>query len=284
MRWMSKAESGRVQQLFNLGGRVPVVTGGAGRWGYHQGAILADPGAHVVLSDLPATGPASRAAQLAAAHGVECLGLTTDVTNEASISEASSRILAKFGRIDILINNAANNPKVEDAKGLAWSRLENLPLDVWDADIRVGLTGAFLCSRIFGAEMAKRKAGVIVNVASDLAIIAPDQRLYRVENLPEDQQPVKPVTYSVVKSALLGLTRYLATYWSGANIRVNAISPGGVLNGQPEVFLSRLKHLIPMGRMAERDEYQGAILFLCSDASSYMTGANLVIDGGRTCW
>ncbi len=147
----------------------------------------------------------------------------------------------------------------------------------------MGLTGAFLCSRIFGAEMAKRKSGVIVNVASDLAVIAPDQRLYRVDGLPEDQQPVKPVTYSVVKTALLGLTRYLATYWNNENIRVNAISPGGVLNGQPEVFPSRIKQLIPMARMAGRDEYEGAILFLCSDVSSYMTGANLVVDGGRTC-
>jgi NAD(P)-dependent dehydrogenase (short-subunit alcohol dehydrogenase family) len=131
--------------------------------------------------------------------------------------------------------------------------------------------------------MAKHNSGVIVNVASDLAVIAPDQRLYRVDGLTEENQPVKPVTYSVVKTGLLGLTRYLATYWSNANIRVNAISPGGVFNGQPEVFLSRIKQLIPMGRMANRDEYQGAILFLCSDASSYMTGTNLVIDGGRSC-
>lgn len=281
---MPKGESDRVQQLFDLTGRVAIITGGAGLLGYHHGAILAAAGAHVVLLDLPATEPVSRAAQISAAHGVDCLGLTTDVTNEASISDASSRVMAKFGRIDILINNAANNPKVEDAKGLTWSRLENLPIDVWDADIRVGLTAAFLCSRVFGAEMVKRKAGVIVNVASDLAVISPDQRLYRVENLREDQQPVKPVSYSVVKSALLGLTRYLATYWSGANIRVNAISPGGVFNEQPEVFLSRIKQLIPLERMANRDEYQGAILFLCSDASSYMTGANLVVDGGRTCW
>jgi NAD(P)-dependent dehydrogenase (short-subunit alcohol dehydrogenase family) len=281
---MSKGESDRVRQLFNLSDRVAIVTGGAGLLGYHHGAILAAAGAHVVLLDLPATEPAARAAQITAAHQTECLGLTTDITNEASVFEACARVMAKFGRIDILINNAANNPKVEDTKGLTWSRLERLPLDVWEADIRVGLTGAFLCSRVFGSEMAKRKAGVIVNVASDLALIAPDQRLYRVEGLPEDEQPVKPVTYSVVKSALLGLTRYLATYWSGANIRVNAISPGGVSNGQPEVFLSRLKPLIPMERMAHRDEYQGAILFLCSEASSYMTGANLVIDGGRTCW
>ena len=123
-----------------------------------------------------------------------------------------------------------------------------------------------------------------MNVASDLAVIAPDQRLYRREDVPEDQQPVKPVTYSVVKTGLIGLTRYLATYWADCGVHVNAISPGGVFNGQPEGFVTRLSQLIPMGRMAHVDEYQGVIIFLCSDASSYMTGANLIIDGGRTCW
>ena len=280
---MTEAAGSRVKQLFDLTGRVAIVTGGAGLLGYHHGAILAAAGAHVVLLDLPTADPAARAKELTDAHGVECVGLATDITSETSLSDVNHQIIERFHRIDILINNAANNPKVEDGN-TAWSRLENFPLEIWDADLRVGLTGAFLCSRIFGAEMAKRKSGVILNVASDLAVIAPDQRLYRVDGLPEDQQPVKPVTYSVVKSALLGLTRYLATYWSNANIRVNAISPGGVFNDQPEVFLSRLKQLIPMERMADRTEYQGAILFLCSDASSYMTGTNLVIDGGRTCW
>jgi NAD(P)-dependent dehydrogenase (short-subunit alcohol dehydrogenase family) len=281
---MTESNNDRVQKLFDLSGRVAIVTGGAGLLGYHHADVLAAAGAHVVLLDLPVADPAKRAAQLTGAHGVECLGLVADITNESSLAETRSKIIERFGTIDILINNAANNPKVEDTKGQTWSRLENFPLDVWDADIRVGLTGAFLCSRVFGSEMANRKSGVIVNVASDLAIIAPDQRLYRVDGLPEDQQPVKPVTYSVVKTGLLGLTRYLATYWSSANIRVNAISPGGVFNDQPEVFLSKIRHLIPMERMAHRDEYQGAILFLCSDASSYMTGANLVIDGGRSCW
>src|ERR1035438_924812 len=272
----------RVRELFDLTGRVAIVTGGAGLLGYHHGAVLAAAGAHVVLLDLSAADPAMRAKELTDAHGVKCLGLAVDITNETSLKETCTLIIQKFGRIDVLINNAANNPKMEDGTA-TWTRLENFPLEVWDADIRVGLTGAFLCSRVFGAEMAKRKSGVIVNVASDLAVIAPDQRLYRVEGLPEEQQPVKPVTYSVVKTALLGLTRYLATYWSSSNIRVNAISPGGVFNGQPEVFLSKLKQLIPLERMANRDEYQGAILFLCSDASSYMTGSNLVIDGGRSC-
>ncbi len=146
----------------------------------------------------------------------------------------------------------------------------------------VGLKGAFLCSRVFGSEMAARGRGVIVNVASDLALISPDQRLYSRPGLPPEAQPVKPVTYSVVKAGLIGLTRYLATYWPG--VRVNAISPGGVFTNQPEDFVARLSDLIPMGRMARADEYQAAILFLCSDASSYMTGSNLVIDGGRTTW
>ena len=132
--------------------------------------------------------------------------------------------------------------------------------------------------------MARRKQGAIVNVASDLAVIAPDQRLYRQPGLSDDKQPVKPVTYSVVKTGLIGLTRYLATYWADCGVRVNAISPGGVYNDQPEEFVQRLSNLIPMGRMANADEYQAAIIYLCSDASSYMTGTNLIVDGGRSSW
>jgi len=278
-------QNSRVRDLFDLTGHVAIVTGGAGLLGYQHGAILAAAGAHVVLLDLAVANPALRAEQLQLAYGPECLGLTADITREDSLQDARDAVVAKFGRVDILINNAANNPKVEaDPAGgpKQWSRLENFPIDVWNADIAVGLTGAFLCSRIFGQEMVKRNAGVILNIASDLGVIAPDQRLYRKEGLPEDQQPVKPVTYSVVKTGLIGLTRYLSTYWTAHNIRVNAISPGGVFAGQPDEFTARLHQLIPMGRMAHMDEYQGAILFLCSDASSYMTGQNLIVDGGRT--
>jgi NAD(P)-dependent dehydrogenase (short-subunit alcohol dehydrogenase family) len=273
----------RAHTLFDLSGRVAIVTGGAGLLGYHHGAILAAAGANVVLLDLAVANPALRAEQLQLAHGPECLGVAADITSEESLTAVRDQILAKFGRVDILINNAANNPKVEDTKpGQQWSRLENFPVQVWNDDIAVGLTGAFLCSRVFGAEMVKRNAGVILNVASDLGVIAPDQRLYRKDGLPEDQQPVKPVTYSVVKTGLIGLTRYLSTYWTAHNIRVNAISPGGVFNGQPGEFTDKLHALIPMARMAHKDEYQGAVLFLCSDASSYMTGQNLIVDGGRT--
>ncbi len=273
----------RATDLFNLSGRVAIITGGAGLLGYHHGAILAAAGAHVVLLDLAFANPAMRAEQLQLAHGPECMGLSCDITAEAALESVREQVVAKFGRIDVLINNAANNPKVEDQKpGQPWSRLENFPLATWNGDIAVGLTGAFLCSRVFGAEMVKRNSGVILNVASDLAVIAPDQRLYRQEGLPNDQQPVKPVTYSVVKTALLGLTRYLSTYWANNGVRVNAISPGGVFNGQPDEFTAKLCSLIPVGRMAHKDEYQGAVLFLCSDASSYMTGQNLIVDGGRS--
>ncbi len=270
--------------LFDLTGRVAVITGGAGLLGTKHAEIIAAAGGSPVLLDLPQAKPEVAAAAIAKKYGTDASGLAADITQLAEVENVRDELLRRSGRIDILINNAANNPKVESSGSKVWSRLENFPLDVWNDDLRVGLTGAFLCSRVFGSVMAKRGKGVILNIASDLAVIAPDQRLYRQKGVPEDQQPVKPVTYSVVKTGLIGLTRYLATYWATSGVRVNAISPGGVFNNQPEAFLAELHQRIPLARMARVDEYQGSILFLCSDASSYMTGANLVVDGGRTCW
>ncbi len=277
----------RAHELFDLTGRVAVITGGAGLLGTKHAEIIAAAGGAPVLLDLPQAKPEVSARAIATRYGVDATGLAADITQLAQLEAIRDQLLARFGHIDILINNAANNPKVESggsASGKVWSRLENFPLEIWNDDLRVGLTGSFLCSRVFGSEMAKRGKGVILNIASDLAVIAPDQRLYRQPGVAEDEQPVKPVTYSVVKTGLIGLTRYLATYWATSGVRVNAISPGGVFNHQPEAFLAELHQRIPLARMAGADEYQGAILFLCSDASSYMTGANLVVDGGRTCW
>jgi NAD(P)-dependent dehydrogenase (short-subunit alcohol dehydrogenase family) len=278
----------RAQALFDLTGRVAVITGGAGMLGAQHADIIAAAGGSPVLLDLPLAKPETAAAAITKKYGVDAAGFATDITQLAEVEKVRDKLLERFGRVDILINNAANNPKVEsDGAGSSpkgWSRLENFPLETWNDDLRVGLTGSFLCSRVFGSEMAKRGKGVILNIASDLAVIAPDQRLYRQPGFAEDEQPVKPVTYSVVKTGLIGLTRYLATYWATSGVRVNAISPGGVFNHQPEAFLAELQQRIPLARMAGVDEYQGAILFLCSDASSYMTGANLVVDGGRTCW
>jgi len=270
--------------LFSLRGRVAVITGGAGLLGMKHAEVVAEAGGTPVLLDLPIAGPVSRANSFSDRFAVPALGLEADITNPHELESARDAILERFGRIDILINNAASNPKMEQRGDTNFSRLEDFPLEIWEADLRVGLTGAFLCSRLFGSEMARRGSGVILNVASDLAVIAPDQRLYRVQGIAESSQPVKPVTYSVVKSGLIGLTRYLATYWHEHGVRVNALSPGGVYNGQPEEFVARLSQLIPMGRMAHADEYKGAVLFLCSNASSYMTGTNLIIDGGRSAW
>jgi NAD(P)-dependent dehydrogenase (short-subunit alcohol dehydrogenase family) len=275
---MAKAAS-----LFDLTGKVAFITGGAGLLGWQHAEVLASAGAAVALVDLPEADPGGKAALLAEQTGARVVGFQGDITRPDDVDRLVRQVTAEVGPIDILINNAANNPKME-AAGTDWTRLENFPLPVWNADLAVGITGAFLCCQRIGPGMANRGGGVILNVASDLAVIAPDQRLYRREGEAEDRQPVKPVTYSVVKTALLGLTRYLATYWATQNVRVNAISPGGVFNGQPQGFVDRLRGLIPLGRMARVDEYQGAILFLCSDASSYMTGSNLVVDGGRSCW
>ncbi len=270
--------------LFDLTGRVAVITGGAGLLGKDHAAAIASAGGVPVLVDLRADDAERAAADLRARFDVDASGFGCDITQEPAVEALLQRVLERYGRVDILVNNAANNPKQESAGTTEWSRLESFPLRQWEADVAVGLTGSFLCSRVIGAELARRGKGVIVNVASDLGIIAPDQRLYRREGAPPDQQPVKPVTYSVVKTGLIGLTRYLATYWADRGVRVNALSPGGVFNGQPEDFVQRLSQLIPMQRMGRLGELQGAMLFLCSDASSYMTGSNLVIDGGRTCW
>lgn len=257
-----------------------MITGGTGLLGQMHAGIIAASGGIPVLADVRQLPEG----EVRKKFGADALSLLCDITNPGEVSSLLSSVTQRLGRIDILVNNAANNPKVENPEDLEKSRLENFSLDQWHADLAVGLTGAFLCSKIIGAEMARRRKGVIVNIASDLALISPDQRLYRKEGVAEDRQPVKPVTYSVVKTGLIGLTRYLATYWAAEGVRVNAISPGGVYTSQPDEFVQRLSKLVPLGRMAGVDEYQGAILFLCSDASSYMTGSNLVIDGGRTCW
>ncbi len=206
-----------------------------------------------------------------------------DVTDERAVETTAERLLEKGG-CSILVNNAAVDAKVDSDGLVDGSRLEAFSLERWNRELAVGLTGAFLCSRSFGRRMAGSGGGVILNVASDLSVLAPDQRLYRREGLPPESQPVKPVTYPVVKSALVGLTRYLATYWPECGVRANSISPGGVQTDQDESFVSDLSSRIPLGRMASVGDYRAAVQFLCSDASAYLTGHNLVMDGGRSIW
>lgn len=274
-----------IRTMCDLTGKVAIITGGAGMLGEMHAEAIAEAGGHPILADTNEHLAIAKAKVISERYSVDAMGIKTDITNKMEVETLLDVILKRFGRIDILINNAANDPKVKAKKeDHSLSRLEKFPIEQWNQDIAVGLTGAFLCSQVIGSEMAKRGGGVILNISSDLGIVGPDQRIYLKQGLSEDKQPVKPISYPVVKSALIGLTRYLATYWAEKNIRVNAICPGGVQTDQPEEFLEKVTFRIPMGRMARKDEYKGAILFLVSDASSYMTGATLIIDGGRTCW
>ncbi len=269
--------------LFSLNGRVIVITGAAGLLGRQHAEVVARAGGTPVLLDLHAQPVSQLAADLHDRFGVPASGWAVDITREAEVEANCVAVQARHSRIDGLVNNAANNPKMEGDGSKNFSRLENFLLAAWEADLAVGLTGAFLCAKHYGSAIA-RQGGSIVNISSDLGLIAPDQRLYRKPGVPEDQQPVKPVTYSVVKSGLIGLTRYLATYWVEQGVRCNALCPGGVENGQAPDFLKEVASRIPMGRMAKPDEYQGTLLFLLSEASSYMNGAVVSVDGGRTAW
>lgn len=273
-----------VKESFDLSGRVAIITGGAGLLGQKHAEAVAELGGIPCLLDLEEKRAAKAAKALSNTYQCQSFAAGLDITDPKAIEAIKTQIIAQFGRIDILINNAANNPKMETSSGKNWSRFEDLPLAIWNDDIAVGLTGAMLCSRIFGSHMAKHNGGVILNIASDLGLIAPDQRIYRHKSETAQTQSVKPVTYSVVKAGLIGLTKYLATYWPDQGVRANALAPGGVYNGQDGAFVDRLTNLIPMGRMAGKDEYKSAVAFMISDASSYMNGATLSIDGGRTVW
>jgi NAD(P)-dependent dehydrogenase (short-subunit alcohol dehydrogenase family) len=276
-----KATQQNGRQIFDLTGRVAVITGGAGLLGVQHAIAIHDFGGIPVIADI--RGDAARAA--AKRVGPRAIGVKLDVTSRKSVTALRDFLLKKFGRVHILINNAAHNPKVKLCySGTGLQRLENLDMDAWNRDIAVGLTGAMLCSCVFGSHMAEAGGGVILNIASDLALIGPDQRLYTRPGLSPHKQPKKPASYCVVKAGLVGLTRYLATYWPDQGVRANAICPGGVADHAWPVFLKRIHKLIPLGRMARVDEYQGAIVFLCSDASAYMNGAVISMDGGRTAW
>lgn len=259
-----------------------MITGAGGLLGPKHAEAVIEFGARAIITDHHEDRAIATAKELNDKYGNECaIPFYMDVTNKESVQN----VVNKLERIDVLINNAAKDPKVKKEAGLTPdSRFETMTPDYWFEGINAALNGTFFCSQVVGNKMLEQGGGVILNISSDLGVIAPDQRLYRKEGVPENLQNVKPITYSAAKWAIIGMTKYLAVYFAKKNIRVNCLSPTGVYNNHPEDFVNKLSNIIPMGRMADIDEYKGAIVFLCSDASTYMTGENLVIDGGKSVW
>ena len=257
---------------FRLDGKTIAMTGAAGILG--QGAVAAflEAGARVCALDRSAAD-----LDKLGADGERLLKIATDVSDPHSVRAAAERLHGHWGVADALFNNAAT--KSENF----FAPFEDFPLDDWNTVLAVNLTGAMLCSQVFGAPMAQRGSGSIVNTLSIYGIVAPDQRIY--EGSMYEGRPINtPAVYSVSKAALWGLTQYLAAYWGSAKVRVNAVSPGGVFSGQNDTFVSRYSARVPFGRMAEADEISGAVVFLASRAASYVTGQNIVVDGGLSVW
>lgn len=254
----------------NLKNKVALITGGAGFLAkYHMEALL-EKEAKVILIDknLKKLKSLKRNPNL--------IFYKCDITNLNSIKKINNKIIKTHKKIDILINNAANDFKV--SKKITRKRSTKIDLSSWQSDIDVNLTGSLYCTVIFSESMLKRKKGVILNISSDLSLISPDQRLYNHLGL------IKPVSYSVTKHGLVGMTKYFSTLWANSGIRVNSLSPGAIKHEQDSIFVRKIKKLIPMNRMGDAEEIKGVLQFLCSDASSYMTGQNIIIDGGRSIW
>ncbi len=275
-----------VASAFDLTGQVAIITGGAGFLGMRHAAAIAEAGGRVVLAELSEEHAHAAAARLTEATGVEAMGVRVDVTQKDDVDAMAEAVVERFGQIDILINNAALTVKGGSTRASEYfAPFEDYPLGLWEKALAVNLTGPFLCCQAVGRQMVRQGSGVILNIASDIGNISPDHRIYEGVVNPHTKEPFNsPIGYATTKAGLINFTRYLATYWATKGIRVNCLSPGGVYDGHDPQFVKNVTSLIPLGRMARPDEYKAAVLFLVSSASSYMTGANLIVDGGRTAW
>jgi NAD(P)-dependent dehydrogenase (short-subunit alcohol dehydrogenase family) len=279
------SEKGAAAAPFALEGRVALVTGALGLLGRQHCQALALAGAQVVVVDLDGGGCAALARELTARHGRPALGYAADIVEPSALRALLAAVLARFGRFDVLVNNAAVNDAVEQplAGGEA-SRFEHYPLELWQRVLDVNVTGRVLSlSQVLGTRAgASRSGGSIINIASTYAVVAPDQSIYK---LPDGHAEFfKSAAYPASKGAVLNFTRFLAAYWGHLNVRVNSLCPGGIENHQDAYFLENYAKKTPLGRMGKSDEMGGAIVFMASDASSYMTGSTVVVDGGWTAW
>ena len=269
--------------LFSLKNKVAIVTGALGLLGKQHCFALAEAGASVVVTDLNGKACEGFARELKDATLTEPIGIGSDITQRASVEALRDLVYERYRAIDILVNNAAINDAFENPAAAAeQSKFENFPIELWQKSLDVNITGTFFCSQVIGRVMAIQGHGSIVNIASTYGLVGPDQSLY---SKPDGTQSFyKSPAYPTTKGAVIAFTRYLATYWAKRGVRVNALCPGGVENGQDENFIQNYSARTPLGRMAQPTDYKGALVFLASDASAYMTGANLVVDGGWTAW
>lgn len=266
-------------ELFSLRNKIAIVTGALGLIGKNHCIALAEAGANVLVCDLDEI----QCKDFASTLPTKSLGVGVDITNKSLVENLRDTTLKEFGKIDILVNNVAINDMFENPQAAAeQSMFENYPLEMWQKSMDVNVTGTFLCSQIIGTEMAKNGKGSIINVASTYGIVGPDQSIYKKPD--GSQSFFKSPAYPATKGAIINFTRFLAAYWGDKGVRVNTLSPGGVENNQDEYFINNYSKKTPLGRMAYPTDYKGAIIFLSSDASAYMTGANLIIDGGWTAW
>ncbi len=272
------------QNLFRLDGKVAIITGGAGLLGQKHAEAIASVGGLPLLLDIHPEKLEQALFRLERESKIKAQGYCINITDEQALTECAQRIVKEHRKVDILINNASMTVESNSREEGYFASFEEYPLSLWEKSLKVGLTGTFLCSKIFGKLMLANSSGVITNIASDVGVVSPDHRIYKAEGDYLGVPFNTPISYAAIKAGLINMTRYLATYWAKQGIRVNALSPAGVYNDHDEEFVKRLTQLIPLGRMASKDEYQGAIIFLCSDASKFMTGFNLVMDGGRTAW
>jgi len=263
-----------IKKLFDLSGRIVIITGAAGNLGSKYAEGLTQAGANVVLADIDYATCKQLGKQLENKYSIKNLAIKLDLNDKSSIENMVSKTMKQFSKIDILINNAAYQGNSKSRK----IKFENFPLNEWNKAVSVNLTGVFLTCQEVGKIMVKQKYGNIINISSTYGLVAPDQRIYGTSG------QNAAAFYSATKAALVNLTRYLASYWNRSGIRVNSLSPGGVENSQESIFIKKYSEKTMLGRMAHKNEYVGAIIFLSSDASSYMTGSNLIVDGGWTAW
>ena len=269
------------KEQFNLTGKTAIVTGGAGILGRRFCSGLAQFGANVVVADLHYDAAMKLATDLQDRYGARALAVSCDVADQQSVQKMVDHVVSELGEIDILHNNAAGKSKDLDA---FFAPFEEYSLEQWREIMSVNLDGMFLVAQAVGKQMVEQdKGGSIIQTASIYGVIAPDQRIYE-NSFYLGQKINTPAVYAASKAGVIGLTKYLASYWAGSGIRVNTLSPGGTESGQNDEFNRRYSARVPMNRMAKADEMVGALLYLASDASSYVTGQNIIVDGGLECW